>query len=89
MDAEALHWSTGAPVGWDGPRTMALEYKTLRLNDAETDEGAALLLTAFAAEGWRVHTAYSPTHYLLERGSASQTPPVRAEPTPPTGPGRA
>lgn len=47
---------------------MALEYEDLTLNPGE-DAGETL--NARAADGWRVHTAHSPTHFLLERGSTS------------------
>lgn len=65
---------------------MTAEYKVLRLHTDETDAGVAELLNAYAAEGWTVKAAYSPTHFLLERTQAQI--PQRAQPTPPTGPKR-
>jgi hypothetical protein len=48
---------------------MALEYEDLTVDPA-VDETSAIL-NAKAADGWRVHTAYSPTRFLLERGSTA------------------
>ena len=59
---------------------MALEYEDLTVDLAE--DMAAARDTKVAA-GWRVHTAFSATHYLMERGSAV---PTRPQPSsPPTG----
>jgi hypothetical protein len=63
---------------------MAAEYKTIATADPADDE-----LNAEAAEGWTVKAAYSPTSFLLERLELVAAPVARAQPTPPTGPGRA
>jgi len=57
---------------------MALEYEDL----TATAEGMAAARDAKVAEGWRVHTAFSATHYLLERGA----PPVNRQPQSPSAP---
>lgn len=66
--------------------TMPLEYMNHRFPDDTSDTHVEKVLNEMAPAGWRVHTAYSPTHYLLERGS--NAPPPRAQPSAPTGPGR-
>jgi hypothetical protein len=58
---------------------MPAEYKTVNLASDEE-------LNDFAARGWTVKAAYSPTHFLLERLPPAPIP--RAQPTAPTGVGR-
>lgn len=65
---------------------MPAEYRTITLSgDAEDNEIDATLNDA-AVAGWIVKAAHSRVSYLLEK----LPPPVipRAQPRPPTGPGR-
>lgn len=62
---------------------MPAEYQTITTADPADPE-----LNALAAEGWTVKAAYSPTSFLMERVEPVPSVPLRAQPQPPTGPGR-